>query len=149
MIDNIFKRDIDDVEVGLSIIHLYSKEEFADAQIGYRITKKGEKIKEWVGDNYYVIGNDSCCGDPIIVDTSDSKLPVYSMFHDDWSMLVKITNSYEQYLDILKEIDNTDLSDEDSCNKLTDKILKSTPKEGNDYWEALIESAYEFINDID
>lgn len=149
MLDKIFKRDIDDVEVGLSIIHLYSKEEFDDAQIGYRVNKTGEKINEWIGDNYYVIGNDSCCGDPIIVDTSDSKLPVYSMFHDDWSMLDKITESYEQYLDILKEIEKADLSNQDSCKKLTDKIINETPNEGNDYWEALIESAYEFINDID
>jgi len=149
MLDKIFKRDINDVEVGLSIIHLYSKEEFDDAQIGYRVTKKGDKITEWIGDNYYVIGNDSCCGDPIIVDISDEKLPVYSMFHDDWSMLDKITESYEQYLDILKEISKMDLSNEDNYKKLVNSIIDKTPSSSKDYWEALIQSAYEFLNDID
>ena len=149
MLDKIFKRDINDIEIGLSIIHLYSKEEFDDAQIGYRVTKKGEKINEWIGENFYVIGNDSCCGDPIIVDISDDNLPVYNMFHDDWSMLDKITNSYKQYLDILKEIDNTDLSDEVCVSELTKKIIDNTPKDGADYWDALMQSAYEFLNDID
>ena len=145
----LFKRDISDIEIGVSVIHLYSEDEFENAQIGYRKNKNGEEITDWIGDNYYVIGHDSCCGDPIVVDASDKNYPVYSLFHDDWSALDKITNSFKDYQEILKTIDNTTLKTEDDADALVSKIAKIAPKEGYDYWEALILSAYEFLSDND
>ena len=147
MIKDLFKRDIESIEIGLSIIHLFNEEEFDDAQIGYRCNKNGEKITDWVGDNFYVIGHDSCCGDPILVDTSDNNLPIYSLFHDDWTQLDKIANSFKEYIDILKMIEKCDLKDEEENSKLLDNILEKAPKEGHDYWEALIVSSFEFLND--
>ena len=147
--NKIFKRDIDDVEIGMSEIHLYSKDEIEDGQLGYRIDNKGNEIKEWIGDNYIVIGDDSALGDPIIVDINDDKLPVFNMFHDDWSSLQKIAYDFNQYIDILDKIDGSDLSDEEEKDKLITEIVKIVPKDGQDYWESLLQVAYEFLNDLD
>ena len=144
----IFDININDVEIGVSDIHLYSKNEIENAQIGYRVDDKGNSIKEWIGDNYIVIGNDSCCGDPIITDLSDDKLPVYSMFHDDWNSLQQITTDFEQYIEILNKIDETDLSNENEKNELISYIKKIVPEDGIEYWSSIIQVAYEFLNDI-
>lgn len=95
--NKLFDRDIDDVGIGMSEIHLYSKDEIENGQLGYRIDDKGNEIKEWIGDNYIVIGDDSALGDPTIVDINDDKLPAYNMFHDDWSSLQKIAYDFNQY----------------------------------------------------
>ncbi len=145
----IFDRSINDIEIGVSDIHLYSKEEIEEGQVGYRVDDKGNTIKEWIGDNYIVIGHDSCCGDPIITDISDKKLPVYSMFHDDWESLEKITDDFQQYLDILKKIDETDLGNEKDKDNLILEINKIVPNEAEDYWTSIIQNAYDFLNDIE
>ena len=80
--NELFERDIDDIEIGISEIHLFSKEEIEDAQIGYRIDENGNPLEEWIGDDYIVIGNDSCCDDPIIAKIDNKDLPIYSMFHE-------------------------------------------------------------------
>ena len=145
----IFNPKINDVEIGVGDIHLFSEEEIEDAQKGYRIDGDGNKIKDWVGDNYFVIGYDSCCGDPIIADLSDDKLPIYSMFHDDWSTLGKISDDFEQFISILEKINNTDLKDESKKDELIKYIKSILPEDGADYWETSIQGAYEFLNDID
>ena len=145
----IFERNISDIEVGVSDIHLFSKDEIEDAQIGYRIDDKGNKIEDWIGDNFVVIGIDSCNGDPIIVDINNEKLPVYSMFCDDWETLQIITDSFKQFIEILNRIDATELSDEEEKDNLISEIIKEVPEEGEEYWEGLIQVAYEFLNDID
>ncbi len=148
VLDKLFERNINEVEIGLSNIHLYSKEELEEAQIGYRVDNNGNPIRDWIGENYLVVGNDSAYGDPIIVDLSDEELTVYSMFHDDWKSLRKIANSFSQYINILNKIDKVDLSNEQEKNKLISNILEIIPKEGIEYWNSIIQVAYEFLNYI-
>lgn len=143
----LFERNIEDITVGLSDIHLYAKNEIEDAQIGYSKDGNGKKLENWIGDNFLVIGHDSCCGDPIIVDLNEEKLPVYSMFHDDYSSLQKITNSFKEYINILNEIEEVDLSDAEKSLALIEDIKNNNIEE--DYFESLIKSAYEFLNDLD
>lgn len=146
--EKIFNIDINDVEVGLSEIHIHSKDEIENAQAGYRYNGlTGEVIEEWIGDEYIVIGNDSCCGDPIIAKIDEEKLPIYSMFHDDWSSLQIIANNLEQYINILKKLDETDLEDKEECKKIVEIIKKEVPNTSVDYWEGLIAAAYEFLTD--
>lgn len=145
----IFERNINDIEIGISEIHLYSSDEMNEAQIGYQIDTDGNEIKEWIGKNYLVIGNDSCCGDPIIVKTDEDKLPVYSMFHDDWDSIELIANSFKQYISILEKINGIDLENKDECKNILEDIKSIVPNESYDYWEGLIRSAYEFLTDED
>ena len=54
---------------------------------------KNKKIEKWIGDNYYVIGFDDICGDPIIIENDSKDFPVYWMWHDNWTTLEKISSS--------------------------------------------------------
>lgn len=146
--EKIFNIDINDIEIGLSDIHIYGKYEIEEAQAGYRYNElTGETIEDWIGEEYIVIGNDSCCGDPIIVKINEEKLPIYSMFHDDWSSLQIIADSLEQFINILKKLDKTDLQNKEECNKALEVIKKAVPNNSFNYWESLIISAYEFLTD--
>jgi len=146
--EKIFNIDINDIEVGLSDIHIYGKDEIEEAQAGYRYNElTGELIEDWIGEKYVVIGNDSCCGDPIIAKIDEEELPIYSMFHDDWSSLQIIANSLDQFINILKKLDETDLEDKEKCKNTFEDIKREVPNTSFDYWEGLIASAYEFLTD--
>lgn len=142
---NLFKVKPRMVELSMSDLGLYSKDVFDDAQIGYRIDEEGKKIEDWIGEEYYVIGDDSMCGDPIIVKSDEPELPIYFMFHDDWDSLEKIANSVEDFAKILKMISEVDWTQENEVNELKDKINAMTPE--NSYWESLIRVEYENINE--
>ena len=119
----LFERDIDSINCGLSDIYLIEEDQIEKEQAGFRYNGlTGEKIAEWIGDNFYVIGIDSCCGDPIIA---------------------------EQFIKILHMIDDSDISDESQKDDLISEIEEIAPEEGLDYWQALIQTGYEFLNDID
>ena len=145
----LFERDIESVNCGLSDIYFFKENSIEKEQAGYRFNGlTGEPIEEWIGDNYYVIGIDSCCGDPIIVDVSKEELPIYYMFHDDWSSLQLIAESFDQFLEILHLIDDNDFDYEEGKDELIAKIKEICPEEGYDYWEGLIQSGFEFYNDL-
>lgn len=147
-LEKVFNIDINNIEIGLSDIHIYGKDEIEEAQAGYRYNGlTGEPIEDWIGDEYIVIGNDSCCGDPIIAKIDEEELPIYSMFHDNWVSLQIIANSLEQFTNILKKLDETDLADKEECKNIFKSIKQEVPNISYDYWEGLIASAYEFLTD--
>ncbi len=146
--NKIFDRENDNFQVGLSTIYLYLEDEIDSAQKGYRYNSiTNEKIEDWFGDEYVVIGNDSCCGDPIIAKIDEENIPIYYMFHDDWSTIEKIANSFEEFMYILNQIDDANLDDRDDCKMLIEKINKEIKLESYDYWESLIISSFEFFTD--
>lgn len=145
----LFERSIESVEIGISDIYLYQEDEIEKGQLGYRVKSDGELIEDWIGDNYIIIGKDSCCGDPIIADITDKNLPIYYMFHDDWDSLQHIAYSFEQFLELLEMIDETDISNEVEKDELIEKILDNCPEDGSDFWESIIQCAYEFYNGMD
>jgi len=146
--DKIFNIDINDIEVGISEIHIYTKDEIEEAQAGYRYNGVSkEKNEEWIGEEYIVIGNDSCCGDPIIAKIDEEEIKIYSMFNDDWSSLQLIASTFEQFINFLKKIDETNLEDKEECKRLLEQIKTDLPNEAYDYWEGLIVAAYEFLTD--
>ena len=146
--EKIFNVEVNDVEIGLSEIHIYEKDEIEDAQAGYRYNGlTGEVIEEWFGEEYIVIGNDSCCGDPIIAKVDEEEIPIYFMFHDDWSSLQLIASSLEQFVDILKKLEETDLEDKDECVNVLEDIKQEVPSASYEYWEGCVASAYEFLTD--
>lgn len=134
------------LELGINEIWLCSNEkELAEEQKGYAINGiTGELIKEWFGENYVVIGNDSMCGDPFIVKTDEENLPVYFMFHDDWESLDMVSKSFDDFikiLDLLKEEKEKDFSNKD-FEELEKRILQIS--DGcNCYWRELIEGIKE------
>jgi len=143
--DKLFDIDTNDIEIGSSTIHLYEKDKIEKMQRGYRYNGlTGEPIEDWFGDAYVVIGVETCCGDPIIAKIDEEDLPIYYMFHDDWSTLQKVANSLEQFINMLKKINNTYLETEEEYEELINDIKKEVPNTSYDYWESIIELAYDF-----
>ena len=141
----IFNRKLDEVEIGVSTISLFSKDELDEAQKGYRVDAKNNENKEWIGKEFVVIGNDSCCGAPIIAKVDEEQIPVFSMFHDDWKSLGKVAESFEQYVDVLGMIKETDLYRSDKIAALKNKIKNVVPEESMYYWEDLISAAFDYL----
>lgn len=146
--EKIFDRNFEEVDVGVSTFSFYKKDEIEDAQIGFRYDNNKKEIKGWKGKEYVVIGNDSALGDPIIAKVDEKELPIYSMFHDDWSSFEKVAESFEQYIGILEMIDKTDLHRRDKIIDLLDDIEEIVPENSYYYWEDLINSAFDFFADV-
>lgn len=122
---------------------IWPKQMFEEAQLGFRVDEDGNKIEDWIGDEYYVVGDNSN-SDPIIVKVDDEKLPIYFMYHDNWDSLEKIANSIEDFSKIVKLIQETDLSNERKVKKLIKKVSTIAPK-GCSQWQALIQGEHEFL----
>lgn len=87
-------------------IILYSLEQSEKEQIGYSISRSGEPLYgfeegDWQ-EGWYVIGRESGCGDPIIIDLNDHELPIYTAMHGQgtWNEII-LADSYEEFLAIL------------------------------------------------
>ena len=134
------------IEFGACDITLYSKRDFEESQLGFRtdyITK--EPILEWIGDNYWLIGDDSTCGDPFIIDTNNKNFPVYTIFHDDWNIKIKVADSFDSFVDILKLIKSYDLKDSSSIDRLITKIKALYPKPIAEHWTDFINLIMNFM----
>ena len=95
-----------------------------------------------------MIGYETLLGDPIIVNIEDSKLPVYSMVHDDWSILYKIANSIDDYRKILKMIIESDLSEKEIVEKILREIELINKGIEISYWEDLLLGVYEDVSNF-
>ena len=97
------------VSIGYNGIDLVNEKDVEKIQIGYSIhpngrsligTKNGDWMEEWV-----VIGNDSSCGDPIFIDTSNPDLPDYTAPHGEgrWDPDL-ICSTYNGFLKIIEKL---------------------------------------------
>jgi hypothetical protein len=74
------------VSIGYSGIVLLNSADLPANQVGYRTHGQtgaslvGSKPSDW-RDAWFVIGSDSMCGDPFIVDTAQQALPVMTAMH--------------------------------------------------------------------
>ena len=79
---------VNSVSIGYSELVLFKSSDLSKEQIGYRSHGQtgasliGSNDGEWLAD-WYVIGYDSLCGDPFLVDTSDANLPVMTAMHGE------------------------------------------------------------------
>ena len=64
--EKIFNREFEEIDVGMSTLSFFKKEDLEKAQIGYKYDNKKDSIKNWKGEEFVVIGYDSALGDPII-----------------------------------------------------------------------------------
>ena len=59
-----------------------------------------------IGENFYVIGFETDLGDPISADARTQGFPIYFMMHDYWEEFYKIANSFDEFIENLKAIEN-------------------------------------------
>ena len=74
-----------DVSFDVGGLRLFPISALEDAQVGYSKTADGRSLVtresgSWRA-NWMVIGQETCCGDPIFVDTEDARNPVFSAMH--------------------------------------------------------------------
>ena len=118
-------------------VSLYPENIFEKVQFGYRVDENGYKNKEWLGEQYYIVGGYGFLGDVLVVDVNDKNLPIYALQHDDWSKFEKIANSVEDFSKIINLINNTDIQ-KDDCENLKKEISKIIR---SDFWEVQIDCA--------
>nr|WP_202626587.1 hypothetical protein [Bacillus cereus] len=102
MLDNLeIELEIDDTEIETISIHLFSREEFEEGQLGYSVDEEdnsltGDSEGDWK-ETWYVIGYDENLGDPIFVDIEDKNYPVMTAMHGegDWEPEVMFSSLNE------------------------------------------------------
>ena len=122
------KAKLDDV----SDLYICPKTEIENAQLGYRYNLEGKYNENWIGKDYYVIGFDELCGDPIIIDIKNKDYPIYFMIHDDCSSLQKMSSNISNFISIL-QILNNNISVEEKLSK-----IKSIDLDCYNFWNERI-----------
>ena len=115
-------------------IEFVKAEDFEDAQDGFRFNSVENKpIDDWksmIGENFYVIGFETDLGDPIIADAGTQGFPIYFMMHDYWEEFYKIANSFDEFIENLKAIENI-INVEHKDRASIRKFVKSLDKANN------------------
>lgn len=99
------------VSFGYTTVNLYPTEELEDAQVGYSVSDSGESFTgEKEGDwrkEWFVIGSEDLCGDPIFVELTKPELPVFTAIHGegDWNPVL-IASSFKAFINALEEIEH-------------------------------------------
>ncbi len=79
----------DEVSLGVGGVKLLAIAEIPRAQIGYSVSPGGKSLCDGSSGSWnpawIVIGIETCCGDPIILNTSDTMLPVMTAMHGEGS----------------------------------------------------------------
>ena len=147
-LNKIYSNTVDDIiEVGAHNLCMYSREDLDEAQVGFRVDAEGNKLDNWIGDEYFVIGYDSGNGNPIIVKVDEEQIPVYTMKKDNKKSLRLIVDTYDEFIDILKLIEATNLYKKEDCQNLLIQTYVQIPDEAHNFWTLLIAEAYEFYTD--
>ncbi|MED4531300.1 SMI1/KNR4 family protein [Metabacillus fastidiosus] len=91
--------------------HLFSFEQLDDCQTGFSIDADGNSLVtdedgSW-GDNWIVIGYETICGDPIIIELNEDGYPVSRLIHGmgSWDAGSFLTDSMESFIKILQDIE--------------------------------------------
>ena len=97
------------VSFGSTTVNLFRTDELKEAQVGYSVGEHGESFTgEEEGDwrqQWFVIGYEDLCGDPIFVDLSNSELPVFTAAHGEGPWLPElIASSFNGFIKALEEV---------------------------------------------
>lgn len=151
------KNEVDKVEdfIDFKILALDCIE---DGQVGYSVDSNGNSLvsedkgswkSEWI-----VIGYETLCGDPIIIDTSEIDFPVSSLMHGmgTWDggtylseSLDKFTNSMKKINELIYEKTMENTVPRISCKDLDNligEIIKEDEYGDLDSWKSLINPIY-------
>ena len=142
------------IEFKYGSLLFFNKDNIDEMQAGFRYNgRTGEKIQDWTGDAYVIVGYDETAGcgpDPVIVKTDDEKLPVYWLMTDggDWDNPTFVCDSLEEFsksINMLNEYANffrTSILTEELKQEIIDKIGVIENKEIiSEYWDYLLSNA--------
>jgi len=150
----LLKSEYDKVQkfVGFEIFCI---DELEKGQIGYSVDPNGvslisEDEGSW-SENWIVIGYETLCGDPIVVDLGEDGFPVFSLMHGmgSWEGGTPISDSIKLFSSALISVnqfvtakaicDSNQIVSPKEIKSLTDRIVNDKGYIYSDSWESLFE----------
>lgn len=142
----------DSVSLGYTEVYIFKVQELENAQIGYRVDLNGNSLTgknsgDW-DENWLVIGNEDCCGDPFLIDIRDKKYSVYMAIHGEgnWEPTL-IADSFKKFIkniECMKDIStgrenpvklkNNPISEVEK-KKIIKRISRNDSKTDVSFWE--------------
>jgi hypothetical protein len=140
------------VSLGSMEVYIFKVQELEKAQIGYSVDISGNSLTgknsgDWA-ENWLVIGYESLCEDPFLIDVKNGKYSVYMAIHGEgnWEPTL-IADSFEKFIkniECIKDIstgrenpvklENNPISEVEK-KKILKKIIKNDPKTDVSFWE--------------
>lgn len=131
----------------------YNKSPFKEVSLGYTTITiyPLTKIKEFVKENWLVIGDEDLCGDLICIDTKTNSFPVYLVPVSDDLEPDYISSSFDNFVEILKMLsiisegrDNpirleSNMVPENIKNDYLNSIKEKNPNCDMQFWENIFE----------
>ncbi|HLM62139.1 MAG TPA: hypothetical protein VK308_15145 [Pyrinomonadaceae bacterium] len=128
-----------EITIGYTTIHLFTEAELSEGQIGYSVDSKGNsfignKDDDWK-KNWFVIGFEDLCGDPMFIDLDSKVFPVFTSIHGtgNWEQIL-IADSFESFIKSLKIIAELKPKEE-----TLEKIKSLNQQADSEFWELLFE----------
>lgn len=132
---------------------IFGMDELEEGQIGYRVDASGASLisgteGDW-DEDWMVIGHETLCGDPIVMDLGEEGFPVFSLMHGmgSWEGGTAIADSLEAFLQATKMVRQLVDEKESSHNgdsfspakvkNITDIIVYKNGFIDSDSWESL------------
>lgn len=137
---------------------IFTLDEFEAGQVGYSIDSYGNSLVSneegaWKS-RWVVIGCETLCGDPIIIDTKENAFPVIILRHGSgqWDEGAYLSESIEKFINEIKKINKfiTKKAHEnvtpkitcESLDNLINEIIKEDMYGDIDEWEKLLGEIY-------
>ncbi len=144
---------------------IFSKDQLDEGQIGYSTNSKGQSlITEEEGSwnrNWIVIGYETMCGDPIIIDLNEEGYPVSSLLHGigSWEGGTPLAASLDSFYNSLKDI-GLFISEEKipegnrkvqstQLKELVDNIVEKNSYVDFESWESLLSPLFDMANEYE
>jgi hypothetical protein len=151
VIEELKQFPIKEIQLGYAGMEFFTPNQLQDGQVGYSVNQDGQSLTgsqegDWK-NSWVVIGNESCCGDPIFIDTVENSLPVYTAPHGmgAWEPEL-IATSLSKFIEIMKllaivsqgrenpvALENNPLTDEEK-EKVLSQIMDQNSGIDGSFW---------------
>ncbi len=163
----ILKKETEKIEE-FTNFQIFNLQELKEEQIGYSIDSNGNSLvsneegsweEEWI-----VIGQETLCGDPIIIDTKEVGFPIFTLMHGmgDWNAgsclsasIGKFTNEIKQINKFICERNKENTTPRVTCESLDNLIYEMIEEDEDgdvDTWKSMLYPIYnstrEYENDL-
>lgn len=154
----ILKRESEKIEE-FANFRIFNLDDLEEGQVGYSIDSDGNSLVSneegsWK-DEWIVIGRETLCGDPIIVDINEVEFPIFKLMHGmgEWSGGSYLSESIEKFTNEIKEVNNFiyeksmgNTTPRITCNSLDNlinEIIKEDEDGDIDKWRFILEPIYD------
>ena len=152
------KREVEKIEDHVNF-NIFGLNDIEEGQIGYSVDQDGNSLvsveegawkAEWI-----VIGYETLCGDPIIIDTNEAGFPVSSLMHGmgDWDGGIYLSKSLEKFTCEVEKINKficekaegktVPMITCESLDNLVNEIISEDEYGDIESWKSMLDPIYE------